>query len=238
MISCQEDVSGLTRSIISVCLIIVPALVFGAMGKSVEMGLAIVAGFSGAVIINIDKIEWFKAWKIEAKMRKTTQNAERVVAEATATVESLRNVATPLIVSTLSDIASQGLIHHKMKIEEMEEVVHSLEHVVEDLHLDESKFSVLFDQYRSRRYLDHRTNLLKALQLDITTALFEGCNELYGNLSKLDADGVKSKKKIQDITTPYLDKIGENTKRALDDYFYYLDFHKIRRPSAFNYIDI
>lgn len=93
------------RIIVSVLLIIVPTLIFGLIDKPVAMAIILLSGFLSAVIINIDKFDSFKAGQIEAKLKK----AERIIDEATATIEQLESVTIPLLNSSLSILIYDGV---------------------------------------------------------------------------------------------------------------------------------
>jgi hypothetical protein len=64
------------------------------IGKPIEMGIAVVAGAVAAAFINIDKIQQFKGAGFDAEMKK-------VVEETHATVEILKKLGKPLIISIL-----------------------------------------------------------------------------------------------------------------------------------------
>jgi hypothetical protein len=57
------------RPLLSLLVIIAPGFYFGLVGKSAEMGLAIVAGAISAAFLNIDRIQRFKGAGFEAEMR-------------------------------------------------------------------------------------------------------------------------------------------------------------------------
>ena len=60
---------------------------------TVQMGLAIVAGAIAVAFINIDKFKSFKGAGFEAELQK-------VVEEAYATMETLRSMSKPIILTT------------------------------------------------------------------------------------------------------------------------------------------
>lgn len=80
-------------SIITLCL----AVMFGLKGMATEMGIIVAAGAICLSFLNIDKIERFKGAGFEAEMKK-------VVAEANATIEQLREVAATSAKAILTDL--------------------------------------------------------------------------------------------------------------------------------------
>jgi hypothetical protein len=89
---------------ISIYLIVaVPAgaMILGLLGKPTEMCIFVVADGIGLAFANIDKIQRFKGAGFEAEMRKAVE-------EAYATTESLKAIAKPLILSTLSNLIYAG----------------------------------------------------------------------------------------------------------------------------------
>lgn len=82
------------RALVSIALVLGPALLFGLKSMPTEMGIAVVAGAIAAGFVNINEIQSFKGAGFEAKMRKA-------VDEAYATTEALRGLAKPLIEATM-----------------------------------------------------------------------------------------------------------------------------------------
>lgn len=88
------------KVISSVLLIMIPISVFGYLGKPVEMGISLFAGFTCAVIINLDRFSSFRAGELEANIR----HAEEVISEAHATIEHLKSMTEPLMNYLLAHI--------------------------------------------------------------------------------------------------------------------------------------
>lgn len=93
------------KSIFSILVIMVPTITFGILDMPTQMTISLFAGFVCAVIINIDKFDSFKAWQIEAKMKK----AEKIIDEANATIEQLRSITEPLLNSNLILLIYDGV---------------------------------------------------------------------------------------------------------------------------------
>lgn len=70
MMVAGEDIMGKSginefQLILSILLIIVPSLVFGYFYKTAAMSIALFAGIVSAIMINIDKYEYFKVGQLE-----------------------------------------------------------------------------------------------------------------------------------------------------------------------------
>lgn len=89
------------KLILSVLLIMGPVLVFGYLGKPVEMGIVLFAGFACSVIINIEKFNSFRAGELEATIR----HAEEVITDANATIDELKSMTEPMMNFLLAHIA-------------------------------------------------------------------------------------------------------------------------------------
>jgi len=89
------------KGIVSVFLILMPTVLFGVMGNTTQMIIALFAGFISVIVLNFDKIDSFKAGQIEAKMR----HVDEVIEEASATIDQLKKVSEPLMDYTLAHIA-------------------------------------------------------------------------------------------------------------------------------------
>ena len=84
----------------SVVLVMAPSLIFGFMGKPTEMLIALFAGFTSAVFINMDKFSSFKAGKLEAKLKE----ADEVIKEANVTIEEVKEISIPMMNYLLSHL--------------------------------------------------------------------------------------------------------------------------------------
>lgn len=74
---------------------------FGLKGMPVEMGIAVAASAVFLAFAHLDKFSKFKGAGFEAELRE-------VVSEANATVEHLKSVATPLLITNLDLISKEG----------------------------------------------------------------------------------------------------------------------------------
>jgi hypothetical protein len=75
-------------------LLVASIFVFGLQGMSAEMGIAVAASFVFLAFANLDKFSKFKGAGFEAEMK-------HVVDEAQATIENLKEVAKPLILTNI-----------------------------------------------------------------------------------------------------------------------------------------
>ena len=119
------------RKTVSVLLILLPVLFFGMIDRPTQMAIALFAGFASAFIINIEKFESFKAWKLEAKIRKVN----KVIDEANATIEQLESVANPLLKSSLILLLHDGTFDG-MDVNDKENIFLELLNVKEILKLN------------------------------------------------------------------------------------------------------
>ena len=120
--------------IYSILLILVPTGIFGIIGNSGEMLIALFGGFTSSVLLNLDKFESFKAGQLEAKLQK----AEQIIDDANATIQQLTSVTTPLLKSNLSFLLYEG-IFDGMSSNEKEKVFYALLKIKDSLDLSESE---------------------------------------------------------------------------------------------------
>ncbi|WP_166368366.1 hypothetical protein [Psychromonas sp. SA13A] len=88
-------------NIIGFVLLVVSIFLFGLKGMAVEMGIAVAASAVFLAFANLDKFSKFKGAGFEAELKS-------VVDEANATVEHLKSVATPLLITNLDLITNAG----------------------------------------------------------------------------------------------------------------------------------
>lgn len=118
----------------SIGLIMLPTLCFGIAGKTTAMLIALTAGFTAAVFVNLDKFESFKAGdgKLEAQLKES----KKVIDEANATIEQLNSVAIPLLKANLISVNYTGSFEN-MPVEVKEKIFYELKTIKESLNLDD-----------------------------------------------------------------------------------------------------
>ncbi|MCZ2808750.1 MAG: hypothetical protein O2V44_05295 [Candidatus Bathyarchaeota archaeon] len=88
-------------NIVGFLLLIASVFVFGLKGMAAEMGIAVAASGIFLAFANLDKFSEFKGAGFEAKLKEA-------VSEANATIENLKEVAKPLIKTSLFSLSKAG----------------------------------------------------------------------------------------------------------------------------------
>src|SRR2546426_1889427 len=121
------------------------------MGRSTEMGLAIIAGSLASAFINLDKFQRFKGAGFEAELR-------AVVDKAYATIDNLRTLAEPLLLTTLENLTMGGRWGGMDSIDK-----HTLERelaaVAESLGIESEKLKSAQDRFFRYHAWDHINRL-------------------------------------------------------------------------------
>lgn len=209
------------RDKLSLCLIIAlpaGAMVMGLLSKPKEMGLFIIAGSIALAFANIDKIQRFKGAGFEAEMRKAVE-------EAYATIESLRSIAKPLILSTLSNLIYSGRWggmnsgkKHSIK-REMDQVASSMGIFDDEIRSESQKFFAW-------HAIDHVNNLKNAIHK--AAPLSEEESKTLNAMANRDADLFPSVATLKE----FLSKLTLEQQAAgqpyLEDYEYYLEHQEVR----------
>ncbi len=111
--------------IVGIFIIIAPVMWLGFRGKKTGTWLIVVAGATVLTFTNIDKIQWFKIAGFEAEMKK-------VVHEANATIEQLRNIATTSARATITSLMADNFIDGmtlKNQLELHDQLISNLEKI-------------------------------------------------------------------------------------------------------------
>lgn len=143
------------KKIMSILFIIVPSLIFGYLGKPVEMGLAIVAGAIAASFLHIDQISKFKGAGFEAEMKK-------VVEEGYATIENLRQISIPLLKSIslmLTQYGRWGGIDN----DEKHKLHKEIERISKDLDINNKELNNSFKLFYNYHSWDCFDNIINSL---------------------------------------------------------------------------
>ncbi|ENM5776423.1 hypothetical protein V4V55_003905 [Vibrio mimicus] len=88
-------------NIVGCLLLIVSVFLFGLKGMATEMGIAVAASAVFLAFANLDKFSKFKGAGFEAELRE-------VVTEANATIEHLKSVTTPLLITSIDLMTKDG----------------------------------------------------------------------------------------------------------------------------------
>ncbi|MBI1424431.1 MAG: hypothetical protein GC149_13385 [Gammaproteobacteria bacterium] len=216
-------------SIIAFLFLVGGSFYFGYEGKTIEMGLAIVAGALGIALSNIDKFESIKGAGFEAKMRKAIE-------EAYATTESLKKIAT-VLGRTISDvlavedryagIGQLGKFDSKKQIDEI-----LLELGVNQTEL--SRIGTVFDAYI--RY-DHVERVIELISKDpnIDDSVKIKVSSL-ARFSKHPYAELPYAADLQEIQL-FIKEHGITSNEVLDaikDYEYFMTNYKLRRPKIWS----
>lgn len=217
----------LAKHLLSIILIMIPALFFGNEGKSVEMGLAIIAGGICTAFLNMDKVKRFKGAGFEAEMKAEVQKA---VDEAYATIEQLRNLGKPLITAIIKIVVYNGRIgglsnpeKHKL-LEELNNISKSIIIGKNQEIIDTVKTFYRFITW------DYYSAFIYELRRDFSedhsfSTVYDQLQALY----EFYTTDYPSKDQIITILGDYSSKLKPNANELLEDYIYYNNHQSLRR---------
>ncbi|MGE5588603.1 MAG: hypothetical protein ACM3ZO_10400 [Clostridia bacterium] len=186
------------------------------------MGLAIVAGAIAAAFLNLDRIEHFKGAGFEAEMK-------RVVEKAYATIENLKDLARPLILSTLDILTSSGR-WGGMDLHQKHELAKGLERVARSLTLHDKDLESARETFYRYHVWDHYTEFTNAVskEKDVDDSVKNRLAALR-NYESLD---YPSKELIVRTLGYAAEAVSPETKETLADYLYYLKERHLRRNAS------
>lgn len=205
------------KNFFTIATIIGPALVFGFMGKTVEMGLAIVAGGVAGAFLNLDKFERFSGAGFEAELKKAVE-------EAYATVNNLKDVAKPLIMISMSNL-TYSMRFGGMDFQEKNNHSKELEKISQSLEMQDAELEETFKVF----YRYHTWDLYS---LFINSVYQETQNhELNKNLNDLknySSEAYPTKEIIDSILESYNYSFSEISRKKLDNYIYYQEHREMK----------
>lgn len=185
------------------------------------MGLAIVAGAIATAFLNIDKIQRFKGAGFEAEMK-------RAVEEVYATVDSLREMSKPLIVSVLNSLIYSGR-REGLGIQQKHQLKEELDHLINKLEIKDDKVNETLEEF-------YRQYTWDLFQLFITkflrgrghqSKLGEKLKTIYDRNSTM----FPSKEEILQVLKVKEEDLTEMEKEALNNYLYYQEKRCLRQTS-------
>lgn len=195
----------------------VPALYFGYMGQTVEMGLSIVAGAVAGAFINLDKFERFSGAGFEAELRKA-------VNEAYATLDNLKDVTKPLMMVTISNLTYANRFGG-MDFIEKHEYKEAIEKIAKSLEINDDNLKITFETFHRYHTWDLYSQFVDVLYQE--TDSHESVNKL-GRLKDYSSINFPDKEDILKIMTEYNLVLTENVEDKLKAYLFYIENRKLK----------
>ena len=210
------------RSVVSALIILLPGLVFGILARPTEMGLAIIGGAIAAAFLNMDKIQRFRGAGFEAEMKKAVE-------EAYATIENLRELARPLVVSTLGVLTFSGR-WGGMDPDQKHKLAQDLERITESLSLNYGEVESAKHQFYRYHTWDRYTEFINAVSKEEN--IDSTAKRRLAELRDYKSPGFPSKEVIEKTLGSSVDNLGAETRGVLKDYLYYVENHRLRRKET------
>lgn len=199
-------------------LVSIPTL-FGAFGKTTEMGIAAAAIAIALCFANLDKFTRFKGLGFEAELRTAVQKAY-------AAIEQLKELALALSAPIVDELAISGrmfqYIHLKHKLQRVEKIAETLKGLgASPAEIDEATKTIY-----GRLADDHRNNVFFNLR-----NLNPGKKDLFAGLEDGKMDGWDLLTIRQFITNNDL-TTDKDTEEAILDMQHFLTTKKLRREDV------
>ena len=165
----KQKSSTFWSKLIAISIIMLPTFYFGFIGKPTEMGIMVVAGSLAVAFLNIDKIQKFKGAGFEAEMKK-------IVDEAYATLDNLKSVASPLIVTTIDSLTWSKRWGNSESGRD-EEIFCKLMELIDEMNLVDDKIRNAIDEHYSLKIFDKYSEFKKVYK-DSQAELKRSASEL------------------------------------------------------------
>ena len=220
----SHEKKSVFKDIISVVIILIPALIFGIMGKAAEMGLAIVAGSITAAFLNIDRFQSDSGALTEKEMKEA-------VDETYIAIDNLKEISIPLIVSTLNTIIYSGR-YGGLGINKRHDLKNDIEVIINKLGINDNNVkSILEDFYRvSTRDLFQyfTTEFLKG------KSNYNEISDKLNNICNWKSTNYPTKENILEVLNVNENDLNELELGKLKDYLYYKQNRKLLRDISYN----
>ena len=214
------------KTLISIFIIIGPAFYFGHVGKSTEMGIAVVAGSIAAGFLNIDKMELLKGAGFEARIKAV----DKAVNDVYTTIDEYHRLGKMLVLS-LQKLLVYGSRLGGLQDKERFALFDELNILAKDLALDtNSDFIKTYKTFRHFYTRDSYYTFIREVQI-----LAKNHSHLSVISKELDSlqslkEDYPSHTQIYSILAEHLKELSPEALELLEDYLYYKDTGKIRRP--------
>jgi hypothetical protein len=209
-------------SFVLIIVMIVGVFYFGTESKPTEMGLVIVACAICLSFANIGKIQRFKGAGFEAEMKKAVE-------EAYATTDNLKSIAKPLILSTLDNLTFAGRWggineerKHKLKTD--------IDALVKSLSITDDEVVQAQNNFHFWHSIDHIEHLRAVMSKNKIQN-----QEVSEKVRVLFNPSLAKPPSVSDVSNALEGLTQEEMailKPYVEDYEYYLENEKLRRPGA------
>lgn len=185
------------------------------------MGLFIVACAIALAFANIDKVQRFKGAGFEAEMKKAVE-------EAYATTESLKKLAKPLILSTLSNLIFAGRWGGMGK-ERQHQLKGEMEQLAKEIDVFDADIESESEKYFAWNAIDIVSDLVSAVQ-KTDPPLEEDVKESILLMINRDSDKYPQIEELKGALSSLSEAQNQVVEPFIEDYEYYLMNRTIRRP--------
>jgi len=199
------------------------ALLFGLKGMAVEMGLFVAACGVALAFANIDKIQRFKGAGFEAEMKKAVEDAY-------ATVELLKSIAKPLILSILSNLIYANRFGGGMKKEQQHKLKDDMDHLAKLIGVFDNEVQSESEKFFAWNAIDIIQRLESVVQ-KVKPLEEPERNAIYSLIDR-DTDKYPNIEELRQVMDSLDKEQKEAAKPVIDDYEYYLSNRAIRRPGV------
>lgn len=203
---------------------------FGLIGKTAEMGILIVACSIALCFLNLDKIQSFKGAGFEAQMKEAVE-------QAYATLESLQNLARPLLRTNIANITFAGR-WDGIGPEREHQLMKEIEDLVKTLELDNDlEIKGMIKDFYNFNAVDHLNFIVEVMR----RALIENDNVIKAFRAMTVRTEDYNPPELSYVKNA-LSELSQEQMNLLDpyllDYAHYKKSRTYRRPEAASYADL
>jgi len=212
------------KSLLTIFIIMGPSFYFGYIGRPVEMSIAIASGAIAASFLHIDKFSRFKGAGFEAEMKK-------VVKQAYATIDEIKQVSKPLLVFQINMLVSHnrwdGLDLQKkiQSFNQMTEIAKMLK-LEKDHEMKDAVES--FIRHHIWDFYGEIIDVIKSISIQVeieqSRQIDEKKNEVVQQLQSLldyNSTNCPTKAEIDKMIKPIAEYLNQAVQDAIDKYDYF-----------------
>jgi len=209
-------------------IILSGTFIFGYKQQAAEMGLFIVAGAISLAFANISKIQRFKGAGFEAEMRELKHEVQQTVDDANITINNLKEMAKPLVISSLIQLNYAGRWGGMTDAVKKQELRDDLEKLANSLKLSsDAEVQKTFEEFSKFVSWDHLNRIGSKLGFEKKKTI-----ELLNlSLNEFINKPLPTSKEIRDALLGIeFNDVREEVEALIEDYEYYLKNYHFRRP--------
>lgn len=196
----------------------------GFTSRPAEMGLAVIAGSVVLLVLNMDRVSWFKAGSVEARMREM----DKAIEKGYATIKDMRQLAAVVAAPVLQLLAVHNRYDSALRPNVLVEMRDRFADQLRTLDIGQRRIDEMTDRLNKTVLFDHAQRIARLARNDDTIpgSIKDEIEKTRSRYS--DITGQSFKALLEGIP------ISQEIEEAIEDFEHFRTTKHLRRPEVWD----